>query len=165
MWQHYGQDGYAIVFNRSQLEAALSNHDVELMKVVYDEGEFRRSLRQDLAASMTARDDGWRGPSLSVRRAGLKGPEWGSEQEWRLVAHRHIRCGLGNGDEDRFSTAPSIFGPRPYVDLQLDDLSCISTVIAGPRLHAEERAESVGWLLRQHGLPPVVNESQSALRP
>lgn len=79
MWQHYGQEGYAVVFDRARLEAETSIQDAELMKVVYDETVFQKALRRDLQASLDSPDDEWQGPSLALRHASLKGAEWSSE--------------------------------------------------------------------------------------
>lgn len=165
MWQHYGQEGCAVVFDREKLEAEMVGQDAELMKVVYDESVFRATLRRDLRTSFDQPHVAWQGPSFGVRHASLKAAEWSGEKEWRLVAGRHIRCGMGNGDELSFQTAASTFGLRPYVNPNIGDRSCISMVVAGPGVYREERAESARWLLLQHGLPPMVNESESTLRP
>ena len=161
MWQHYGQEGYAIVFAAAELEASV---DADFIRVSYQEEEFRHVVQQDIHRHMAYEENTKpAGPSPGVRKAGFKEAEWQGEAEWRLVAHRHIRCGATEGG-DPFEVAPSRLGPRPYVELGFDR-SCIVQVIAGPGPYLDERVRSAGWLLRRYGLPPCVEGSQSTLRP
>ncbi|QDB79936.1 DUF2971 domain-containing protein [Georgenia wutianyii] len=180
LWRGYASSvggGYAIGFRRSALEAAVvvgskpPRHPI-LKRVRYNPDEFLAEIRQlkkrvasheDSGTSAPLREPEWSPGGMFVQAATLKESGWSDEREWRLVDVHHTMCGEGNVEELR--VRPSLYGPYPYLDLQLWGRDgdhhrnwpierVIESVWIGPEPNQIERGQGVEFLLRKADVDP-----------
>jgi hypothetical protein len=179
-WRSYGNDGrgLAIGFASARLAAIARQHDVRLVRCVY-QPEHHVQITKDLAGLLL---DAYRHapPAGDEQRAQLltqfistflliapviKDSHFGLEREWRLVSlprpaddHRLTAVLSGNQASVRFVLPLFAEGDN--------ETDVISTVVIGPTVDPENIADAVDVLARHRGFRiPAIRYSRIPYRP
>lgn len=173
-WIPYADDGrgYAIGFDFRSMKSILGPHQVIFDKVVYDESEQRKLVRDEIAGVGGDRADITGHPigsqlgvffsklNVWMEAARCKHPSFADEAEWRIV----YRASLNDDGAPRLISAKQPFSELrfrerdgtiiPYVEMSLETDSkrpVIREIVFGPKNQIKANALGVLTLLRDKG--------------